>query len=93
METDRIRMDTDSDIPDNSISVFFQFSSLRMEMVRIRTDTNLDILDNYFSISLPFPSLVPTTARNRILNATSLDACNLSKKVKCQRNQEEMKHQ
>ena len=45
METDRIRMDTDSDISDNHIFVSFQFPSLRIETDRIRTDTNSDISD------------------------------------------------
>ena len=45
METNRIRTDTDSDISDNHICVFFQFPSFRMETDRIRTDTNSDILN------------------------------------------------
>ena len=45
MGKNQIRMDTDSDISDNHICVFFQFPSLRMETDRIRTDTNSDISD------------------------------------------------
>ena len=57
MGKNRIRMDTDSDISDNHICVFFQFPSLRMETDRIRTDTDSDISDNHFPVRLPFPSL------------------------------------
>jgi hypothetical protein len=45
METDQIRTDTDSDISNNHICVFFQFPSLGMETDRIHTDTNSDISD------------------------------------------------
>ena len=43
METDRIRMKTDSDISEICFLISFQFPSLRIETDRIRTDTNSNI--------------------------------------------------
>ena len=45
MEMDRICTDTNSDISDNYIYIFFQFPSLRIETDRIRTDTDSNISD------------------------------------------------
>ena len=50
METDRIRMDMDSDISNNHICVSFQFPSLRMKTDRIRIDTDSNI-SNIFEYS------------------------------------------
>lgn len=57
MEADRIGTNTNSDIANIHISVFFMFQIPRMEVDRIRTDTNLDISDIHFPVSYPFPSL------------------------------------
>ena len=59
MVTDRIRMDTDLDILDNYICVFFQFLSFRMKTDRIRTDMNSDVSDIFeYLFSLLFSSLL-----------------------------------
>jgi len=58
MKTDRIRTDTDSDISDNYICIFFQFPSLRMKTDQIRTDTNSNISNIFeYLFFLPFPSI------------------------------------
>ena len=52
-------METDSDISDIRLPIFFQFPSSVMETDRIRMETDLDILDIYFSVSLLFPWVLP----------------------------------
>ena len=57
METDRIHMETDSDISDIRFPIFFQFLSPMMETDQIHMETDSYISHIHFPVYLPFPSL------------------------------------
>ena len=57
METDRIRMETDSNILDIRFLVSFLFPPPRMETDLIRMEADSDISDIHFPVFLLFPSL------------------------------------
>jgi len=61
METDRIGMETDSDI---RFSVSFQFPSPRMETARKHMETDSDISDIHFYVFLMFSSLIACKSRH-----------------------------